>query len=84
VEVRFLPAALQDLTALDTSIMRRVVNRIVWLAANWGNVQPQRLSGDLSDFYKLRVGDYRVLYQILAEENALLIHQIGHRREIYN
>ena len=83
MEVRFLAAALQDLSVLDASIIRRVVNRVERLVSNWEHVQPESLSGDLSALYKLRVGDYRVLYQILPDEEAILIHQIGHRREVY-
>ncbi|WP_414624163.1 type II toxin-antitoxin system RelE family toxin [Calothrix sp. CCY 0018] len=37
-----------------------------------------------ADFYKLRVGDYRVLYRFSNEPNIIIIHQVGHRREIYN
>jgi mRNA interferase RelE/StbE len=83
VEVRFLAAALQDLSVLDASVIRRVVNRVERLVSNWEHIQPEPLSGDLSSLYKLRVGDYRVLYQILSDEEAILIHQIGHRRDVY-
>jgi mRNA interferase RelE/StbE len=83
VEVRFLPTALQDLSALDASIIRRVVNRLERLVSNWEHIQPEPLSGELSALYKLRVGYYRVLYLFLPSEKAFLIHQIGHRREIY-
>lgn len=38
---------------------------------------------DLAGFYKLRVGDYRVIYEILHEEQMIVIHEVGHRREIY-
>ena len=54
-----------------------------WLAANLGNLKPEALTGDLSGFYKFRVGDYRILYEILRDEQAIVIHMIGHRREIY-
>jgi mRNA interferase RelE/StbE len=83
VEVRFLAAALQDLSVLDASVIRRVVNRVERLVSNWEHIQPEPLSGDLSSLYKLRVGDYRILYQILSDEEAILIHQIGHRRDVY-
>ncbi|NOR82244.1 MAG: hypothetical protein GQ526_01990 [Ardenticatenales bacterium] len=37
----------------------------------------------LSRFCKLRVGDYRVLYQVLRDEQTIVIHQVGHRRDVY-
>ncbi len=41
---------------------RRIVQRINWLAANWDAVRLEALTGDLAGLYKLRVGDYRVIY----------------------
>ena len=81
--VRILNAAARELARLDRPVGRRVVKRINWLAANLDNVRVEALTGDLADFYKLRVGDYRVLYEILESEHAIVIHHIGHRRDIY-
>lgn len=54
--VRILEAASRDLERLDKPTGRRIVQRIHWLAANL-----EALAGDLAGFYKLRVGDYRVI-----------------------
>ena len=80
---RLLDAAARDLARLDKPEARRIVQRINWLAANLGMVKPEALSGDLAGFYKLRVGDFRVIYEMLDAEQILLVHAIGHRREIY-
>jgi len=48
-----------------------------------GNIRPQPLKENLSNLYKLRVGDYRIIYEILADEETIVIHFIGHRKEIY-
>jgi mRNA interferase RelE/StbE len=68
---------------LDKSVARRIAERIRWLAANLVELKPEPLTGDLSGFYKLRAGDYRVLYQIFEEEEIIVIHMVGHRREVY-
>ena len=81
--IRILEAAVRELAGLDKRIARRVVQRIRWLAANLERIRLEALSGDLAGLYKLRVGDYRVIYQILREERTILIHAIGHRSEIY-
>jgi hypothetical protein len=39
--------------------------------------------GDLAGLYKLRVGDYRIIYEVLWDEETIVIHAVGHRREIY-
>lgn len=81
--IRILKAAANELSRLDKTVSRRIVQRVNWLAANLGRVRLEQLTGDLAGLYKLRVGDYRVVYEVLDEEQALVIHMIGHRRDIY-
>ena len=81
--IHILDAAIHELAQLDKPIGRRVVQRIKWLAANLDDLTPESLTGDLAGFYKLRAGDYRVLYEIFHEEQTIVIHKIGHRREVY-
>ncbi len=81
--IRILEAATRDLARLDRSIGRRITKRIRWLAANLDNIRPEGLTGDLSGLFKLRVGDYRVVYEILRAEQTIVIHFAGHRREVY-
>jgi mRNA interferase RelE/StbE len=82
-QIRILDAAARDLARLDSAVARRIVNRIRWLAENLDDVKPEALTADLSGLYKLRVGDHRVVYEILHSEQMIVIHLIGHRREIY-
>jgi len=82
-QARLLDAAARDLARLDKPEARRIVQRINWLASHIGTVKPEPLSGDLAGFCKLRVGDFRVIYETLDSEQVLLVHAIGHRRDIY-
>lgn len=81
--IRILNAATRELARLDKPIGRRVVERIRWLAANLDNIKPEALTGELAGLYKLRVGDYRVAYEILHDEQTIVIHLIRHRKEVY-
>ena len=81
--IRILDAAARELARLDPAVARRVVNRIRWFAENLDDIKPEALTGDLAGFYKLRNGDHRVVYEILHSEQVIVIHLIGHRREIY-
>ena len=83
LRVRLLDAAVRDLARLDKPDARRVVERISWLASNHDTIRLEALSGNLAGLYKLRVGDYRVIYEMLDAEQILLVHAIGHRRDIY-
>jgi mRNA interferase RelE/StbE len=81
-QIRILDAAARDLARLDPAVARRIVNRIRWFAENLGDIKPESLTGDLAGLYKLRIGDYRVVYEILHSEQVIVMHLIGHRREI--
>ena len=81
--LRIIPAASHELERLDKPIARRIAERINWLAANLDDIRPEPYKGDLAGLYKLRVGDYRVIYEILHDETMIVIHQVGHRSEIY-
>ena len=81
--IRILKPASRELKRLDKSVAKRIVDRIDWLAENFPSVNHIALKGELSGLFKLREGDYRIIYQIIHKDKMLLIHTIGHRREIY-
>jgi len=78
-----LERAEQDLASLDKEVARRIVKKLKWLAENIESVRREPLTGNLSDFLKYRIGDYRAIYQVLEDERILVIYEIGHRREVY-
>ena len=82
--VEYESEALADLEKLDPEIRKRIVNKIEWLAQNFEQIAPQSLTGDWTGFYKLRVGNYRIIYQIDLSEKIIMIDVVGHRRQIYD
>jgi mRNA interferase RelE/StbE len=83
-QVEFLPQAINDLQRLDQPIAQRVVNKLRWLAENFEAARPEALAGPLTGLRKLRVGDYRVIYEPDRESRLITVHLIGHRSEIYH
>ena len=83
VHIRILDTATRELARLDKPTGRRIVERINWLAANLDKIRPEALTADLAELYRLRIGDYRVIYEIVHDEQTVVIHAIGHRREVY-
>ena len=81
--IRILDTALRELADLEKPVARRIVGRINWLGTHLDAIRPEALTGELAGLHKLRVGDYRVIYEILRDERTLIIHAIGHRRDIY-
>ena len=41
------------------------------------------LKGPLKGSYGIRIGDYRVIYDIIEKDNVILVWKIQHRREVY-
>jgi len=60
-----------------------LLKKLNWLVENFDNVTPIKLTANLSDFFKLRVGDYRIIYTFNNHLKIITVHKIGHRREIY-
>ncbi len=52
-------------------VCERIVNKINWLAENFDQITPQPLTANLSGFFKLRVGDYRVIYEFDSEKKTI-------------
>jgi mRNA interferase RelE/StbE len=67
--------------ALPENIRTRIQNRIDELGLNLLGFSHQRLRG--VDAFKLRVGDYRVIYDFDIKRNELLLITVGNRRDIY-
>lgn len=81
--VEFRAQAIADLKRLDRVIGQRLLTKLKWLSENFQEITPVPLTGELKGLFKLRVGDYRVIYSIDQKQPLLTIHLIGHRSEIY-
>lgn len=66
----------------DQSLQRRLTQAIRGLAETPRPSGCVKLSGE-ENVYRIRVGDYRIVYQIKDEQLIVLVVAIGHRREIY-
>ena len=76
------PAALRELRKLPEDIKRRVAARIDALVGDPRPDGVERLQGE-ADLYRVRVGDYRIVYQVESKALVVLVVRIGHRRDVY-
>jgi mRNA interferase RelE/StbE len=81
--IRILKSASKEFEKLDRSTARRVADRIQWLSENLDSTKLFPLKGDLKGLHKIREGSYRIIFEILNNEQTIVIHSIGHRRDIY-
>ena len=80
-ELLVLPSAMRALAALDSATRRRVAARIDTLCEERRPSGCRKLAG--SQYWRIRVGDYRVVYSIEGTKLTVLVVRIGHRREVY-
>jgi mRNA interferase RelE/StbE len=81
--IDYKPSSLEDLKQINRQIQSRIIKKIIWLAENFEDIEPLTLSANLADAYKLRVGDYRIIYEFNEVGENITILKIGHRSEIY-
>jgi mRNA interferase RelE/StbE len=80
--IEFTDKAVEGLESLTAIVRERVFKKIRWMSENFDDIRHQGLSANLSGLFKLRIGDYRVIYSF--DDDFITIHQVGHRRDIYS
>ena len=81
-QLEFTPAAIRDLKRLPKSLQTEVKSAINSLAYDPRPHGYQKLAGP-DELYRIRCGEYRVLYQILDDVLIIVIVRARHRREVY-
>ena len=76
------PHARRQLLKMSSDVLRRLEEAITGLGDEPRPQGARRLQG-VEDLYRIRVGDYRVIYQIRDKAVVVLVVKIGHRREVY-
>lgn len=80
--IRILPAAQRQLAKLDPPMRTRIAAAIDELAANPRPPGAKKLSGK-ENLWRIRVGDYRILYQLSDRQMLVIIVAVGHRGDVY-
>lgn len=80
--IELTSSATKALKKLPDSIAHRIIAALDKLADQARPSGSKKLSGE-DNLYRIRIGDYRVVYQIQDEQLVVLIVRIGHRRDIY-
>ncbi len=81
MKIVYTKSSEKELLALDRKTAQRVFRKIELFSKNPLGNKAKRLSG--SKGYRIRVGDYRVIYLIDRKIKEIVIIKIGHRREVY-
>lgn len=81
--VAYAAEAIKALTGMDPVIAKRIRTKILALAQNARapNNNVKKLAG--VEGYRLRVGDWRVIYTLKQQVLTVIVVRIGHRSEVY-
>ncbi|EPL8481794.1 type II toxin-antitoxin system RelE/ParE family toxin [Providencia alcalifaciens] len=84
--INYSERALKSLRKMDKQIARRIVDFMDLRIAALDDPRQsgKSLKGELGEFWRYRVGDYRILCEIRDDELVILATTIGHRKEIYD
>ena len=80
-EVRIISSAEKEMNRLPSIVHTRLSKRILSLESNPRPRGVRKLGG--REEYRLRVGDYRILYIIDERNHIVIILSVGHRHEVY-
>lgn len=75
-------SAAKSLRKIPKADQKRIAYKIDSLAENTPNPDTTKMKGN-NPFHKIRVGDYRIIYEIHENVLSILIVKIGHRKDIY-
>ncbi len=84
--IDFAESALRQLRKLDPAVTRRITQFLrgrVAPATDPRSLGAALKGDDLGQFWKYRVGDYRIIAEILDREIRILVVRVGHRRGVY-
>ncbi|GAA4916954.1 type II toxin-antitoxin system RelE/ParE family toxin [Nesterenkonia rhizosphaerae] len=80
--ISYVPSAAKTLRKLDRQVARRLLQAIGELSENPRPQGCTQLKGGEGE-YRIRVGDYRVIYEVHDGELVILVLRAGHRRDVY-
>jgi len=76
------PAAERDLRGIDPQAIPRISEAIDTLASQPFSPDHRKLKATEHQ-YRVRVGDYRIIYEVDTDADVIIIHHIRHRRIVY-
>lgn len=82
-KIEFARSADKELTKLDPPVVKRILRFLKDRVSQDPRSIGEPLTGDLSGFWRYRVGDYRLYAEIRDSTVTVTVVRVGHRREVY-
>ena len=82
-KIEWKSSAIRELRGLEKSVIRKILAEVEKLANNPHPIGSKKLRGSKYS-YRLKMGNYRVVYKVSSSVLTIEIIRVGHRREVYN
>jgi len=82
-KIEWKRTAAKELVAIDKVYISAIIKQVESLSINPTPAGTKKLTGTQKT-YRLRVGNYRVIYEIDKKENVIIIIRLRHRKDVYN
>jgi mRNA interferase RelE/StbE len=81
-KIQWKRSAKKELKKLDKQVIRRIIQAVENLAKDpWQSTSKKLVGSD--SIYRIRVGDYRIIYSLESSVLTIEIIKVGHRKEVY-
>jgi mRNA interferase RelE/StbE len=84
-ELHFLSSAKKEFTKLDTVAQKIIKEKLLLLVTNPDVLKNniKALKGEYKGKFRLRINQYRVVFQVKDDELIIVVVRVGHRKEVY-
>jgi mRNA interferase RelE/StbE len=82
MRIEFKKSAIKDLSKIDRATQERVINALESFSEHPQEADIKKLKG-YEDIFRLRVGNYRVVMEVIWQGEVAYVIRIRHRREVY-
>ncbi|MCD4758341.1 MAG: type II toxin-antitoxin system RelE/ParE family toxin [Arcobacteraceae bacterium] len=84
-ELHFLNSAKKEFAKLDSVAQKIIKEKLLLLVTNPDTLKNniKALKGEYKGKFRLRINQYRVVFQVKDEELIIIVVRIGHRKEVY-
>ena len=80
----FSQHARKAILKLDKTVRERILDKLAEFAANVRLHPHVALKGKFAGKFKLRIGNYRIVYELDHAEHLIIVDDIGHRSDVYD
>jgi mRNA interferase RelE/StbE len=80
--IELKPSAVRTLSKLPKEVQRSIRSRIDALSNDPFPADVKKLESE-ENFFRIKVGSYRIIYQVYKKSLLILVVRIGHRKEVY-